>query len=166
MIDARSGLTSAGLDALRSADQVSIGLKNRTTAVLGGWHGSGQLELVLIRATDKWGGQAATPMPLPALQITDAQHDLWWQQAIKACKRGDILVLWWWGNRLSLEVVGTTVAKQGHAAVPPRTRDRWPSGAAAHPESARYFLLNSGQSRQRRPRVGETTVVYPMMSPG
>lgn len=108
VIDARAGLSLAALDVLRNAEQVSLALKDGTTAVLGAWQtASSAPTFVLINASDKWGGHQQPAKPVPMLHVRDAQRDLWWREAIEACRRGDILVLWWWGNQLSLELSAT-----------------------------------------------------------
>jgi len=65
---------------------------------------STSFQTLLIRAASRWAG-ALVPQPPPLLLIRDAQHDLWWQPAIDACRPGDVPILHWWGTRLSLELV-------------------------------------------------------------
>jgi hypothetical protein len=102
VIDARAGLSPAALAALRNAEQVSLAVRDGTTAVLGAWQTANSApRLVLIQASDRWGRQQPPAEPAPALHVRDAQRDLWWRKAIEACRRGDILAGWWWGSHCS-----------------------------------------------------------------
>ena len=164
VIDARAGLSLAALDVLRNAEQVSLAVKDGTTAVLGAWQtASSAPTFVLINASDKWGGQQQPAKPVLTLHVRDAQRDLWWREAIEACRRGDILVLWWWGNQLSLELSATFPVAR---SVPPGSRNPHSIAVAVRPERARNFLLATGLQVQRRPHVGDTTIIHRMMSPG
>jgi hypothetical protein len=162
VIDARAGLSPAARDALRNAEQVSLAVKDASTAVLGAWHtASSAPTLVLIHASDKWGRHTPAE-PVPTLHVRDARHDLWWRTAIEACRSGDILVVWWWGNQLSLELATTFPVARN---VSPRSRPPMIVAVTARPERATNFLLATGLHMRCRPRVGDTTIIHRMVPP-
>ncbi len=159
--DARNGLRPAAIEMLRQAETVSLGLKDRDTALIGAWSaGRPEPDVLLIRAASRWEG-APVPQPPPLLLIRDAQRDLWWRQAIDACRPGDVPILRWWDGRLSLELVADapTMERSPVEAAAAAGRRPFLIVQPADRSGLRDFPLGN-PSVQRRPCVGDTTVVY------